>query len=150
MATALPTVETFELFANRAVEGLSLVADANQKVLRQLVDLTTTTAAEGVGVYAALQSSTLGAVKSGQSFVLAQATRFQSLPKDPVVSYQRAVLDGVEGAQTAFKLIETSAETVTRSAERLQASADRATKDIQGTWVALGASLKALYTPEQA
>ena len=140
----LPTAEVFEQFTNRAVEGASLWADANQKVLRQLVDLSTATATESAKVFADLQSSALVAAKTGQEFVLAQQGRLQ---KDPFITYQKGVLDGVEGAQTAFKLIEASAETVTKSAERLQESAEKAGRDIQGTFATLATKLKTLYTP---
>ena len=50
MTTPLPTTEVFEQFTTKAVEGLGILGDANQKVLRQLVDLSTATASEGVRV----------------------------------------------------------------------------------------------------
>ena len=147
MNTALPTAEVFEQLTSRAVEGLSLWADANQKVLRQLADLSTATASESVKVYAELQSSALAAVTAGQDFLLEQQGRLKGLPKDPFITYQKGVLDGVDGAQQAFKLLESSAETVTKSAERLQETAEKASKDIQGTFTALGTKLKTLYAP---
>ena len=41
---------------SRTVEAFSLMADANQKVLRELVDLSASTAKEGVRLYAEMQS----------------------------------------------------------------------------------------------
>ena len=146
MTTALPTAEMFEQYTSRAVEGLSLWADANQKVLRQLVDLSTVTASESVRVYAELQASALVAVKTGQEFLLTQQGRIQGLQKDPIGTYQKSLAEGAEGSQQAFKLIEASAETVTKSAERLQESAEKVSRDIQGTFASLASNLKTLYS----
>ena len=141
--------ELFEQFTSKAIEGLSLWADANQKVLRQLVELSTATAAESVRVQAELQSSAVQALKTGQDYILSQQTRIADLPKDPVGTYQKGVVDGVEGTQRAFKLLESSAETITKSAERLQQSAEQASKGIQSTFAGLTGQLKALYAPSE-
>src|SRR5882724_8772286 len=99
---ALPSVELFEQYTNRAVEGLSIWADANQQVLKQLVDFSTITATESVRVYAELQSSALTAVRTGQEFFLTHQGSLQTAQKDPLAAYQKGVTDGVTGAQKAF------------------------------------------------
>ena len=151
MTTALPTTEVFEQFTGRAIEGLSMWADANQKLLKQLADLSTVTASESARLYAELQASAIVAAKTGQDFVIAQSGKLKNL-QDPFATYQKTVADGVDGAQQAFKLIEASAGTVTKSAERLQQSAEKVGKDIQGTLATLSTQLKTLYAPvvEQA
>ena len=148
-ATATEPKELFEQFTTKAIEGLSLWADANQRVLRQLVDLSTATAAESVRVQAEFQSSALQALRTSQEYILTQQTRFTDLPKDPVGTYQKGVVDGVDGAQRAFKLLEASAETITKSAERLQQSAEQASKGIQSTFATLGSQLRTLYAPSE-
>jgi hypothetical protein len=139
--------DVFEQFTAKTIEGFGLWAEANQKVLQNLVDLSTTTASEGVKVYAELQTSAVQAVKGGQEFLLRPNRRLKDVQKDPFGSYQKNVLESFDGAQKAFKLIEASAETVTKSAERLQESAELASRDIQATFATLGNRLKALYTP---
>jgi hypothetical protein len=57
MTTPMQANDLFQQFTGRAVEAFSLWADANQKVLRDLVDLSATTAKEGVRLYAEIQSS---------------------------------------------------------------------------------------------
>ncbi|PYN34972.1 MAG: hypothetical protein DMD98_09515, partial [Candidatus Rokuibacteriota bacterium] len=65
--------------------------------------------------------------------------------KDPVQLYQKAVAEGVENAQKAFKVLETQAQAVTRSAERLQTSAEQAGKGIQETYTAVVAKMRDVF-----
>ena len=147
MATAKKADEMFGQFTGKAVEAASLWADANQKILRELVDLSASTAKEGVRLYAELQSATVEAVKGGQEFLLRRQAEWQEIQKDPVGWYQKSLLDGIEETQKAFKLLEGNAQVITQSAERLQASAEQAGKEIQQTFAGVGNRLKTLYTP---
>lgn len=131
----------------RAVEAFSLWADANQRVLRELVDLSASTAKEGVRLYAEIQSSAVEAVKEGQSYVLRRQNEVQEAPRDPLSFYQKGVLESVESAQRTFKLLEGTAQAITRSAERLQVTADHAGKEIQATFTQLSGKVQSLYTP---
>ena len=63
MTNSLQVNELMGELTGRTVEAFSLWADANQKVLRELVDLSAGTAREGVRLYAEIQSATLEAVK---------------------------------------------------------------------------------------
>jgi hypothetical protein len=62
MEPLLQSNELLAQFTGRAVEAFSLWADANQKLLRELVDLSASTAKEGVRRYAEIQSSAVEAV----------------------------------------------------------------------------------------
>jgi prophage DNA circulation protein len=139
--------EVWGQFTGKAVEAFAIWAETNQRVLRELVDLAATTAKEGVRLYAELQSSAVEAMKGGQEYVLGRQTEWQEMQKDPIAWYQRSVLEGIEGTQSAFKLLEGNAQAITQSAERLQASAEQAGKEIQQTFASLGSRLKTLYTP---
>ena len=147
MTTAQETQELFGQFTGKGVEALTLWADANQKILRELVDLSASAAKEGVRLYAELQSGAVEAVKAGQDFLLRRQAELQEIQKDPVAWYQKSLLEGIEGTQAAFKLVEGSAQAITRSAERLQASAEQAGKEIQQTFASVGSRVKTLYTP---
>ena len=147
MATTKKADEMFGQFTGKAVEALTLWADANQKVLRELVDVSASTAKEGVRLYAELQSSAVEAVKGGQDFLLGRQAQWQEIQKDPAAWFQKSLLDGMEEAQKAFKLLEGNAQAITQSAERLQASAEQASKEIQQTFAGVGSRLKTLYTP---
>ena len=147
MATTKKADEMLGQFTGKAVDAVALWADANQKILRELVDLSANTAKEGVRLYAELQSTAVEAVKAGQDFVLRRQVELQDVQKDPVAWYQKSLLDGIDGAQKAFKLLEGNAQAITQSAERLQASAEQAGKEIQQTFASLGTKIKTLYTP---
>jgi hypothetical protein len=120
MTNSTQANELMSQFTGHAVEAFSLWADANQKVLRELVDLSASTAKEGVRLYAEIQSSAVEAVKEGRS---------------------------VDSTQKTFKLFEDTAAAMTRSAERLQATAEQTGKEIQATYAQLAGKMKSLYTP---
>jgi hypothetical protein len=147
MTMATPGTDLFAQMTGTAVEMFTLYADMNQKVLRELVDLSASAAKEGVRLYAELQSSAVEAVKDGQAYALRRQTDLQDPPTDPLAFCQRGMLDSTEGAQRAFKLFEDNAQAVTRSAERLQVSADQAGKEIQATLAHLSDRVKSLYAP---
>jgi hypothetical protein len=131
----------------RTVEAFSLWADANQKVLRELVDLSASTAKEGVRLYAEVQSSALEAAKEGQAYLRRRQDAMQDAPRDPFEAYQKGALESVEGAQKTFRLFEGTAQAMTRSAERLQVTAEHAGQEIQATVAQLAGKVKSLYAP---
>lgn len=134
-------------FTGRAVEDFSLWADVNQKLLRELVDLSASTAKEGVRLYAEIQSSAVEAVKEGQSYMLRRQGELPEAPRDPLSFYQKGVLESVESAQRTFKLFEGTAQAMSRSAERLQVTAEHTGKEIQATFSQLAGKVQSLYTP---
>jgi hypothetical protein len=139
------TQELFGQVAGKAVDTLTVWADANQRVLRELVEFSTATAKESVRLYAELQQTAIEALRDSQ----ATAARWQSAwsdgTKDPVQACQKVLLDGVEGTQKAFKLLEGQAQAFTRAAERLQSSAEQAGKGIQETYTAVVTRVKDVY-----
>ena len=146
----MTTTQGSEVFAHmtgRAVEAFSMVAEANQKILRDLVDLSASTAKVGVRLYAELQSSAVEALKEGQDYLLSRQSEIQEAPRDPFAFYQKGVLQSVEGAQKAFKIIESNAQAMTRSAERLQVTAEQTGKEIQATFSQVAGRMKSLYSP---
>jgi hypothetical protein len=147
MTTTYQSSELFAQMSGNAVEALSLSADANQKVLRELVDLSASTAKEGVRLYAELQSSAVEAVKDGQSCLLRRQSDVQDAPKDPAAFYQKHLMESAENAQKAFKLVEGNAQAITRSAERLQVTAEQAGKEIQAAFVQVADKVKTLCAP---
>ena len=149
MKTTKEAQELFGQFTGKTVEAVALWADANQKVLRELTDLSATTAKEWVRLHAELQSSAVEAVKEGQGYWLRRQTQFGEWQKDPFACYQKSLLEGVEATQKAFKLVEGNAQAITRSAEQLQATTEQAAKQIQQTFTTLAEKVKTLYTPSQ-
>ncbi|MBI2491203.1 MAG: hypothetical protein HYV94_03745 [Candidatus Rokubacteria bacterium] len=138
--------ELFGQLTGKAVETMTVWADANQRVLREVVELGAATAKEGVRLYAELQQSAIEAMRDSQAAALRWPTAWQNGAKDPVELYQKALVDSVDGAQKAFKLLEGQAQAFTRSAERLQTSAEQAGKGIQETYTTVVSKVKDVYS----
>jgi len=132
--------------SGKTVETMTVWAEANQRVLRELVDLSVGAAKESVRLYAELQQGAIEAVRDGQATALKWQASWQDGPKDPMQWYQKALVETVDGAQKFFRLLEGNAQAVTRSAERLQASAEQAGKGIQETFEATVTRMKDTYS----
>ncbi len=137
--------EMFGQLTGRAVETMTVWADANQRVLRELVELSTATAKEGVRLCGELQQGALETLRSSQSAAAHWQSAWADGPKDPAQLYQKALMTGVDGVEKAFKLMEGQAQAITRSAERLQTSAEQAGKGIQETYIAVVEKMKDVY-----
>ena len=147
MTTTMQGSEMFSQMTGRAVEAFTMFAEANQKIMRDLVDLSASTAKEGVRLYAELSSSAVEALKESQSYLLRRQGELQEAPRDPFSVYQKGVLESVEGAQKVFKIFESNAQAMTRSAERLQVTAEQTGKDIQTTFAQVVGKVKTLSSP---
>jgi hypothetical protein len=125
--------EMFTQGSAKAVETLTLWADANQRVLRDLAELSAATAKEGVRLFGELQQTGIETLRDAQASALRWQATWHEAPRDPLAWYQRALTDGVEHTQQWFRILEGNAQAVTRTAERLQSTAEQAGKDIQAT-----------------
>jgi len=139
------TQELLGQVSGKAVETMTVWADANQHVLRELVEFGAASAKESVRLYAELQQSAIEALKDSQAAALRWQSAWQNGAKDPVQLYQKAVAESVDNAQKAFKILEAGAQAVTRSAERMQTSAEQAGKGIQETYTTVVAKMKDVY-----
>lgn len=130
----------------KAIDAMTLWAEANQRVLNQLVELGTGTAKESVRLYTELSQSAVDAFRDGQASALRWQSTWQEGTRDPMAWYQKAAAESVEGTQKWFRLVEGGAAAVTKSAERLQAAAEQAGKGIQQTYGETVNRLKDVYT----
>jgi uncharacterized protein YndB with AHSA1/START domain len=119
--------------SGKTVEAMTVWAEANQRMVRELVDLSVGAAKESVRLYSELQQGAIEAVRDGQTTAMKWQASWQDAPKDPMQWYQQAFAETVDGAQRFFRLLEGNAQAMTRSAERLQASAEQTGKGIQQT-----------------
>jgi hypothetical protein len=147
-ATMPDTKKTQELFtqgSGKAVETMTLWADANQRVLRELAELWAATAKEGVRLYAEMQQIGLEMLRDTQATALHWQSTLQEAPRDPMAWYQRTVTDGVESTQKWFRVLEGNAQAMTRTAERLQTTAEQAGKGIQESFSQTVTKMKDVY-----
>ena len=140
-------IDIFREGGEKAAETLTLWSAAHQSVVKQLIDLSATTANETFKLYADLQASAIAALRESPAVTLTEQIDVQELSKDPFAWYQKRVLETVEGAQHVFKRVEATAQSVTGSAERLHRSAEQAGKQIQAAFTGLGTQLKDVYSP---
>ena len=131
--------------SGKTVEAMTVWADANQRVMRELVDLSVGAAKEGVRLYAELQQGAIEALRESHATALKWQAGWQDGSKDPMQWYQKTLVDGVDQAQKFFRMLEGNAQAMTRSAERLQASAEQAGKGIKETFEATVARVKDSY-----
>jgi len=137
--------EMFDQITGRVVETMTVWADANQKVLRELVELSTATAKEGVRLCGELQQGALETLRNSQNAAAHWQNAWANGAKDPAQLYQKALLSGVDGVEKAFKLMEGQAQAITRSAERLQTTAEQTGRGIQETYTAVVEKMKGVY-----
>ena len=137
--------EMFKQGSGKMVETMTVWADANQRVLRELAELSAATAKEGVRLYAELQQTGIEAVRDAQATAMGWQTSWQDAPRDPMAWYQRALTDSVENAQKWFRILEGNAQAVTRTAERLSTTAEQTGKGIQESFSEAVTKLKDVY-----
>src|SRR5262245_8465232 len=145
MDDATKVGEFFGQTSGKAVEMMTMWADANQRMLREFVELSVGAAKEGVRLYGELQAGAIEAVRDGHASALKWQASWQDGTKDPMEWCQKAITESVERTQKLFKVVESQTQAVARSAERLQASAEQAGKGIQETFEATVARVKDAY-----
>lgn len=146
MEDATNAQEVFNQATGKALETMTVWAEANQRVLRELVELSAGTAKESIRLYSELQQSAIDAIREGQAAAIRWRSGWPEATKDPGQWYQKAVAEGVDSAQKVFRVMESNAQAVSKSAERLQASAEQAGKSIQETFSAIVSKTKDIYS----
>src|SRR3989442_15587607 len=86
--------EAFTQSCGKAVETLGVWADANQRVLRELAELSAVTAKESGGLYGGIAQSMGQALSDPQAQTLRREAAWQDPPKDPMAWYPRAASGG--------------------------------------------------------
>jgi hypothetical protein len=138
--------ELFTQMQTKTLGAFAALAETNQRVLQGFVDLSVQTAKEGMRAYAELQTAAVDAARAtAQPANGSGVPTLEELRADPFTWYQKGLLTTVDGTQRAFRLMEANAQVVTRSAERLQASAERTGKEIQEALTSYVARMKDIY-----
>lgn len=136
--------EFFTEMQAKALEAFSVMTEMNHRVLQELVGLSASAAKESLRTYSELQSATVEAVRTAKAPVGPPETA-EAFQQNPFAWYQKSLFTVVEGTQRAFRLLEANAQVVTRSAERLQASADRTGQQIQEALASSVNRMKEIY-----
>ena len=135
--------EFFAEMQGKALEAFSVLADMNHRVLQGLVGLSASTAKEGLRTYAELQSASVEAARAPHTPMGPETV--EAFHQNPFALYQKSLLALVEGTQKSFHLVEANAQVVTRTAERVQASAEQTGQEIRETLTTSVNRLKEIY-----
>jgi hypothetical protein len=119
MDDAARAQEMWSQLTAKNFEMMTVWAEANQRMLKEWVEFTSGAAKEGLRLYGELQVKAIEGVK--------------------------ALSEGAYGPQTACHLAEENAQSLTRTAELLQAKAEQAGKGIQTTLTDAVTRTKEIY-----
>jgi len=132
LETAAPmSPESFGRIRAKTLESVSALAEANERVIRKLIDLSSTVARETVRTYAELQSALLDTMRIAPAPALLSGQGLEELRRDPLAWYGKGVVSATDATQRIAKLVETNAQIVGRGVERFEASAEQMTKEIR-------------------
>ncbi len=138
--------DLFPSFATKTIEAAAALAQVNQAVVGQLIELGSTAARETLRAYTEIGSASMDAVRSAPAPALPSRETIEQLRQDPFALYRMALVRASEDAQRTARLLETGAQIVARGAERFQTSADRAGQDIRAAVTTYTDRLKDIYT----
>ena len=130
--------------AAKALDATSAVADAQQRIVGQMIEVGSSAATEQLRTWIELQSSAIDAARSAleRGSFGALVAEFR---QDPLGWYGRAAALSLDGAERALRLLENSTQVVGKSVERVQASAEHANRDMQDAARACASRLCHLY-----
>jgi hypothetical protein len=118
----------------KMLEAVAAFTQVNQRVMGELIELSSQAARDGLRTLGELQSAAVEAARTAPEPASAEQLR-----QDPFAFYRK-------GVQATAKLVETNTQIVTRNAERLQASAERAAREIEQAASGYVSRVKDLYT----
>ena len=137
--------ESFSQLNAKTLEAVSAFAQANQRVVGELIEFSSAAAKESLRTYAEIQSVAVEAARTAPVAPIGPREAIEELRQDPFAWYRKGVQTAVDGTEKAFKVLGTNAQIVTRSAERLQASAERSGKEIQEALTAYMNRMQEIY-----
>lgn len=130
---------------DKMFDSVTVLAETNERVMTELVELGSTTMREGLKGWLAMQSAAMDALRALPAPSLPQGDVVEELRRDPLAWYRKGLQAVADGTQRATRLVETNAQIVARNAERLQASTERAAKEIEGAATVYVNRMKEIY-----
>lgn len=130
---------------DKMLDSMTAVAETNERVMTELVELGAATVRESFKGWLAMQAAAVDAFRAIPAPSLPQGDVVEELRRDPLAWYRKGLQAVADGTQRATSLIETNAQIVARNAERFQASTERAAKEIEGAATVCVSRLKEIY-----
>jgi hypothetical protein len=121
----------------KVIEAVAAFTQANQRVVGELIELSSQAARESLRTLSELQAAAMETVRAIP--VPATGQTIEELRQDPFAFYRK-------GFQATAKLVETNTQIVTKNVERLQESTGRAAKEIEQAASGYMSRMKDLYS----
>lgn len=122
--------EAISQVRDKALETVSALAEANQRVAGTLIELSSAAARESFQAYVDIQSAALDAVRQSPAAALFSRQGIEELQQDPFAWYRKGLLEATGATQRMARLVEANAQIAARGAGRLEASAEQTTREI--------------------
>ena len=135
----------FQGVQGKVMEAVSAFAQANERVVGEMIDLASTAAREGLRTISELQAAAMETVQAVSMPAMPQPETIEELRRDPLAWYRKGFQALADSTQRAAKLAETNMRIVTRNAERMQASAGHAVKEIEQATSGYVSRMKDIY-----
>ena len=130
---------------DKMFDSVTALAETNERVMTELVELGSATARESLKGWLTMQAAAVEALRATPVPSLPQGDLVDELQRDPLAWYRKGLQAVADGTQRATRLVETNAQIVARNAERLQASTERAAKEIEGAATVYVNRMKEIY-----
>lgn len=140
----MPTFPPVNEIGGKALDMMTAVAEANQKVVGQLIELSSTAAADRLRAFGELQTAAVDAARVALT-PMSPREAFEEIRQDPFAWYRKSVASMLDSTQRMFKLAETNIQIVSKSAERFQGSAERTGKEIESAVSTCASRLREIY-----
>jgi hypothetical protein len=144
--TQSPTADfpSMKDLGGKTLEAVSALAEANQRVAAQLIELSSTTATERLRMFGELQSAAVEATRGAFASVNPREA-IDELRQDPLAWYRMGVASMLDGTQRMAKLFESNAQIVSKNAERVSGEAERTGKEIEKAVSTCASRLREIY-----
>jgi hypothetical protein len=136
----------FQGVQGKIIEAVSAFAQANERVVGEMIDLASTAAREGLRTIGELQAAAMETARAVPMPAISQTEAIEELRRDPLVWYRKGFEALADSSQRAAKLAETNIQIVTRNAERMQASAGHAVREIEQAASGYVSRMRDIYT----
>lgn len=136
----------FDGMQGKVFEAVTALAQANERVVGQLIELSSSAARESLRALGELQAAAVDTVRAVPMPSVVPTDTLDELRRDPFAWYRKGFEAISESTQRAAKLVETNMQIVARNAERLQASAVASAKEIEQAASGYASRMKDIYT----
>ena len=133
-----------ENLQGKVLEAVAAFAQANERVVGQLIELSSTAARESLRAASEMHAAAVETVRAIP--MPAPAETLEDLRSDPFAWYRKGLQAVAESAQRTARLVETNAQIVARNAERLQTSAAASAREIEQAASGYASRMKDIYT----